>query len=102
VTDRTRPLLIGYYKETFLMSATEKNAISRRFAGLAAREGFVLGPIVRQELDGEPSRFEHLVALAQRLGAAAVVVPSTTDLSTSQRSELIAAKVRILAAPAPP
>ncbi len=98
MADRTRPLLIGYYQETFLMSATEKDTVSRRFAGFAAREGYVLGPIVRQELDGKPSRFEHLVALAKRLGAAAVVVSGNADISPSQRSELTATKVRVLVA----
>ncbi|MFI5736154.1 hypothetical protein ACIA49_38930 [Kribbella sp. NPDC051587] len=102
MTDRTRPLLIGYYKETFLMTATEKDAVSRRFAEFAAREGYALGPIVRQELDGKPSRFKHLVSLAERLEAAAVVVSSEADLSTAQRLELTAAKVQILNTSTPP
>jgi hypothetical protein len=102
VTDRPRPLLIGYYPETFLMSAAEKAAIRQRFLGFAEREGYVLGPIVCQELD-QKSKFEHLIDLVKVRTAAAVVVSDCRDLCESQSRRLEAeARARVLVAPPPP
>ncbi|WP_020385172.1 hypothetical protein [Kribbella catacumbae] len=102
MTDRTRPLLIGYYAETFLMSAAEKEKIRQRFLGFAEREGYVLGPIVCQELD-QKSKFEHLVDLVKIRAVAAVVVSNRADLSESQGHRLDAeARAQVLVAPPPP
>lgn len=74
MADRTQPLLIGYFREIFFATATQRAAIRERLVGFAAQEGYTLELILCQDFDQGQSEFERLVELVKFHGASAVVI----------------------------
>lgn len=102
MADHTRPLLIGYFREIFFATASEKAAIMRRLTEFATREGYTLDSILCQDFDQTWSEFDRLLELARLRGISTVAISTPDDLTQAQRRQLESeAGVRVLIAPPP-
>lgn len=79
--DHTRPLLIGYIREHFLMTPTELAQAKAELVVFASREGFTLQAIFVDQVETAPAAFKALIEAANRYEVTAVVVPSWAHLS---------------------
>lgn len=77
----TRPLMLGYVSELFLMTDSELAELKRRLASFAHAEGYVLGTVFVERLDRSPAAFQALKARLERQEARAVVIPSMQHLT---------------------
>jgi hypothetical protein len=81
--DCTRPLLLGYVREHFLMTAAELARMKQHLVDFAAVEGFTLRAIFVEQVETAPAAFQALIEAANRYQVSAVVVPSLTHLTDS-------------------
>lgn len=80
MTDRTRPLMLGYLRELPAMTTAEIAAVKRHLEAFAYAEGYVLGGVYLERLNREPAAFQALVEEVQRRDVRAVVVPTRRHL----------------------
>ncbi len=101
MADHIRPLLIGYFREMFFATASEKAAIMRRLTEFAAREGYTLDSILCQDFDQTWSEFDRLLERISFRGISTVVISAPADLNQDQRLRLQHKAVHVLTAPPP-
>lgn len=103
MADRTRPLLIGYFREIFFANASQRAATRQRLVEFAAQEGYALELILCQDFDQGQSEFERLLELIKFHGASAVVISEPADLDGAQRHRLeVETDAHVLVATSPP
>lgn len=60
--DRTRPLVLGYFRAHILMTIHEMAQVRTALAAFASAEGFTLGTVFIEHADSAPAAFEAMVA----------------------------------------
>lgn len=88
VVDQTRPVMLGYFLEVFLMTPTEQARVKEQLIEFAAREGFAIRAIFVEGLDTRPAAINALIEMVRRDNVTAVVVPSADDLDRRDRRRL--------------
>ncbi len=78
--DRTRPLVLGYFRAHILMTIHEMAQVRTALAAFASAEGFTLGTVFIEHADSAPAAFEAMVAAVRTGEVKAVVVPSLRHL----------------------
>lgn len=79
--DRTRPLLLGYFRAHLLMTVNEMAQARSLLSAFATTEGFALGTVFIEHADSAPAAFDALIEAVQRYEARAVAVPHLRHLS---------------------
>jgi hypothetical protein len=74
--DHIKPLLLGYIREHFLMTAAELAQTKAQLVTFARAEGFTLHAIYVERIETAPAAFGALVEAVQRYHATAVVLPN--------------------------
>jgi hypothetical protein len=97
-----RPVMLAYFRETFLMTPTEKDRARQLLITFAAREGSHLTRIFMEPLDTRPAAIKALIETARRDGIPAVAITAADSLAVPHRRALAAAGIRVLVAAAPP
>jgi hypothetical protein len=88
VVDHTRPLMLGYFLEAFLMTPRERARVKEQLIEFAAREGYAVHAIFVEGLDTRPAAINTLIEMVRRDNLTAVVVPSADDLDRRDRRRL--------------
>jgi hypothetical protein len=107
VTDRTRPLILGYIRPHLLMTDDELAVTKAVLARFAEHEGYALGTVFTEHSQSAPTAFMAMIDTADRDGAVAVVVPSPLHLAVLGGPKLThylrtVASLRVLVANGPP
>jgi hypothetical protein len=88
VVDHTRPVMLGYFLEAFLMTPTAQARVKAQPIEFAAREGYAVRAIFFEGLDTRPAAINALIEMVRRDNLTAIVVPSADDLDRHDRRRL--------------
>jgi hypothetical protein len=102
VTAADRPAMLGYFRETFLMTPTEQDRARMLLIDFADRAGSRMTAIFMEALDTQPAAIESLIETARRDGAPAIAITDADSLAEQHRRELEDAGIRLLIAGDPP
>jgi hypothetical protein len=97
-----RPMMLGYFRETFLMTPGERERARKQLLELADRQGYRITAIFTEGLDTQPAALEALLEAAHRDAVAAVAFTGTEALAQIHRRDLEDAGIRVLIAGGPP
>lgn len=75
MSEKTRPLMLGYIRAHLLMTWDELAIVKANLAVFAASEGYTLGTVYTERIDRSPAAFQALMDAIPREEAKAVVVP---------------------------
>lgn len=88
MADHTRPVMLGYFLEAFLMTPRERARVKEQLIEFAAREGYAVRAIFVEGLDTRPAAINTLIEMVRRDNLTAVVVPTADDLDRRGRRRL--------------
>lgn len=88
MVDHTRPVMLGYFLEAFLMTPTERARVKEQLIEFAVRQRYAVRAIFVEGLDTRPVAINALIEMVRRDNLTAVVVPRADDLDRRDRRRL--------------
>lgn len=94
-----KPVMLGYFVRTWLMSATQEGQARKQLLALAERQGHQMPKIFVDDRHGQPTARVAMVAFALREQVAAIAILGPEAGEEVQRHpDLAAAGIRVLIA----
>ncbi|HEY3514516.1 MAG TPA: hypothetical protein VGL36_35380 [Kribbella sp.] len=97
-----RPMMLGYFRETFLMTPGERERTRQQLLDFADSQGYRMTAIFTEGLDTQPAALKALLEAAHRDAVAAVAFSGPEALAQLHRRDLEDAGIRVLIAGGPP
>lgn len=97
-----RPTMLGYFRETFLMTPAERERTRQQLLELADRQGYRMTAIFTEGLDTQPAAIKALLETAHRDAVSAVAFTGPETLAQIYRRDLEDAGIRVLIVGPPP
>lgn len=98
MTATARPVMLGYFVETFLMTPTEQDRARKLLLDFADRQGSQMTAIYMETLDSQPAAMEALIDSARRGGVSAVAITVADSIADEYRRELEDVRVQLFIA----
>lgn len=92
----SRPLVLGYVAERFLMTVSELEDLTDHLAAFARAESYLLGRVFVERIDRSPAAFQALLEVLERQDARAVLIPTMHHLAVLGDSTAVRTQVEYL------